>query len=394
MKASITTSLLILAIGAALGWHDRQQLATLRTTHERLIVEAAKLGVSPDAGRITRRERPSHAATAKLTMAEVMGLAGEMERLNAASDENQRAFNALQLRISEGLTAWDATGLKALFAEMSTNQVLTPALRGILGSSCTTVLANDHPQAALEIFTSSPEFFTGGDNGMSLVCTALASWARDDLTAAIEWLRKNPQPFSDYAKSGIISAVAEQDPHHAFQLIAELEMKESNQAAWSIVESAKTFEEKSATLAGLREYLPTIPDEKLRDQYAKTYLSMLAAHMDREGIEAITRWISEAKLSPQELDPMLGGLVNAIHSHEADRWIEWMRQLPPAQTPHQRIKETLYQWTCRDYQAALQWAVTQPPGKDRDQVLKTIHGNWPKQDPVGMEAFAKEHGIK
>jgi hypothetical protein len=44
-------------------------------------------------------------------------------------------------------------------------------------------------------------------------------------------------------------------------------------------------------------------------------------------------------------------------------------------------------------QAAPQWAESQPAGKDRDQVLQTIHGNWPHQDPAGKEAFAKEHGI-
>jgi hypothetical protein len=44
-------------------------------------------------------------------------------------------------------------------------------------------------------------------------------------------------------------------------------------------------------------------------------------------------------------------------------------------------------------QAAAQWAESQPAGKDRDQGLKTIHGNWPHQDPAGKEAFAKEHGI-
>lgn len=29
----------------------------------------------------------------------------------------------------------------------------------------------------------------------------------------------------------------------------------------------------------------------------------------------------------------------------------------------------------------------------RAQVLKTVHGNWPKDDPADMETFAKEHGI-
>lgn len=394
MKASITTSLVILAIGTALGWNDRQQLVALQTTRERLIVEAAKLGLSPDAVPITRRKRPSHATSAKLTMAEVIQLAGEMERLNAAKDPNQQAFNSLQLRIVEGLTAWDSAGLKSLLSEIQTNPDVSQAARTMLGYSCVTVLANDHPQAALEIFTNSPELFTGGADGTSLVCTALASWARNDLTAAIEWLRKNPQPFSDYAKFGIVSAVAKQDPQHAFQLITELELKDSNQAVWNIVESAKTFDEKSATLAGLREYLPTIQAGNLLDEYGKSYLRMLAAHMDREGIEAITRWIFDSKLTPQELDPFLDGLVNATNSGETGRWIEWLRLSLPAKQADRRIDDLIRQWASRDYQAAAQWAMTQPPGKDRDETLKNTHRNWPKGDDAGKDAFAKEHGIK
>ena len=30
-------------------------------------------------------------------------------------------------------------------------------------------------------------------------------------------------------------------------------------------------------------------------------------------------------------------------------------------------------------ETATQWAMTLPPGKDRDQTLKTIHSNWPKK---------------
>lgn len=229
---------------------------------------------------------------------------------------------------------------------------------------------------------------------MSLVCTSLATWARSDLTAAIEWLKMNPQPFSDYAKSGIISAVAEQDHQHAFRLISQLDLKDMNQAARQIVKSAKTFNQKSATLAGLREYLPTIQDGDALDHYGKSYLSMLAHDMHRDGIEAITRWISESKLTPQELDPFLDGLRNATNSGETGRWIEWMRQSLPTEQADRRIEDVIHQWATRDYQAAAQWATNQSVGKDREQILKTIHGKWPEQDPVGKEAFVKEHGIK
>jgi hypothetical protein len=392
MKISIAASILILVVGAVIGRHDRQQLAALRTTQEQLIAKAAKLGISSDPSKLTKHERPTRATIAKLSITEVFELAKEIQRLNTPDGQNYQAIGALQWRILDGLSAWDVIELKTLLAESRTNPDLNQQTRSILASSCTTVLANDHPQAALGMFTSSPELFA--EYSMTLVCTALATWARSDLTAAIEWLKKNPQQVSDYTKSGIIFGVAEQDPQHAFRLIGQLELNYKNQAAWQIMNSAKTLDQKSATLAGLREYLPTIQNGESLDHYGKSYFSLLAKDMPREGIEAITRWIAESKLTAQELDPFLDGLANATQSAETGRWIEWMRQSLPTEQADRRIENLINNWATRDYQAATQWATTQPENKDREQVLKTIHRYWPKQDPAGKETFAQKHGIK
>jgi hypothetical protein len=392
MKISIAVSILILVIGAVIGRHDSQQLAALRTTQESLIAKAAKLGVSSDRAQHTGHNRPARAAIAKLSITEVLELAREIQRLNTPDGQNHQAIGALNWRILDGLGAWDVTELKALLAEIRSNPNLNEQTRGLLSIFCSTVLAYDHPQTALGMLTNSPELFREGEH-MGLVCTALATWAKNDLSAAIEWLKENPQPFSDYAVSGIISAVAEQDPKYAFRLIGQLDLKDKNQAAWQIVNSAKTFEQKSATLAGLREYLPTFQSGNALDYYGESYLRMLAHDMHRERIEAITRWISESKLTPQEMDPFLNGLVNATHS-EPGRWIEWMRQSLPTDRADRRIENIIQQWALRDYQAAAQWATSQPEGKDREQVLKTILRYWPEQDPAGKETFAKEHEIK
>jgi hypothetical protein len=400
MKISIAASILILAAGAVIGWHERQQLAALRTTQEHLAAKATKLGVSSDPAQATKRERPTRAPIAKLSLTEVLEIAKEIQRLNTPDGLNHQAIGALNQaigdlnwRILDSLTAWDVTELKALLAEIRTNPDLNQQTRSMLVSSCTTVLAYDHSQAALGMFTSSPELFTEGKQ-MGLVCTALACWAKHDLTAAIEWLKKNPLPFSDYAESGIISAVAEQDPQHAFRLIGQMGLKDKSQAAWQIVNSAKTFDQKSATLAALREYLPSIQTGDLLDEYGKSYLRLLAADMHREGIEDITGWIFQSKLTPQELDPFLDGLAKATHSDETGRWIEWMRQSLSTEQADRRIENLIHQWATRDYQAAAQWATSQPEGKDRAQVLETIHAYWPKHDPLGKEAFAQQHGIR
>jgi hypothetical protein len=382
MKISIVASVLILAVGASLGWHDRQQLAVLRTTQKQLAANAAELGISPDAAyfpaRSTKRERPTRPAAKKLSTAELIGL----------------ARNHHELPLFDSLSALDPADIQALLAETTTNPDLDEQTRMILASCCTTVLANDHPQAALEIFTSSPELFTQGDRGRSLVLTALAYLAKSNLPAALEWLRNHPQHYPKDAKGEIISAVAEQDARLAFRLVTDLDFKISDYAVGQILNSRKTLEEKSTALVGLREYLVTIPDEKTRDSLAKTSIAVLAGHIGRESFDSATRWISGENLTPQESIQFIAGLNISTSNGETGRWIEWLRKSPPDQMPDLKIREIIYQWTASDYQAAMQWAMTQPPGTDRDQVFKTIHGNWPKDDPAGKETFAKEHAIK
>ena len=44
--------------------------------------------------------------------------------------------------------------------------------------------------------------------------------------------------------------------------------------------------------------------------------------------------------------------------------------------------------------SAAQWAMTLPPGKDREETLANIYEKWPKNDESAKKAFAKLHGIQ
>lgn len=243
------------------------------------------------------------------------------------------------------------------------------------------------------MFTNSPELFTNRDNGMSMVCTALACWARSDATSAIDWLRGNPQPFSEFATAGIVSAVAEQDPQLAFQLLSAPVFEQPIHKVWKIFDSTKTLEAKSAALAGMREYLTTIRDETARERVVETSLRGIAGSTNRESFEPVTRWIAGESFTPSELTQLARELDIYSRTDESGRWIEWLRQSLPTQAADQQVAQVIDQSGLSDYQAAARWAITQPPGKDRDQIFKTNHGNWPKEEPAGKETFAKEHGI-
>jgi hypothetical protein len=48
MKISIAVSVLIIAIGATLGWQNQQQLAVAKVKHEKIAAEAAQKGIVLD----------------------------------------------------------------------------------------------------------------------------------------------------------------------------------------------------------------------------------------------------------------------------------------------------------------------------------------------------------
>ena len=85
MKPPLVLSLLILAVGAAIGWSDHQRLLTVRAAHDQTVTEAAKRGISVDSSneaatvRVTKRERESREAAARLLAADCIGFAKEMK---------------------------------------------------------------------------------------------------------------------------------------------------------------------------------------------------------------------------------------------------------------------------------------------------------------------------
>jgi hypothetical protein len=72
---------------------------------------------------------------------------------------------------------------------------------------------------------------------------------------------------------------------------------------------------------------------------------------------------------------------------------KWLATTP--ESPAKNTAVSSYAQTIANYepQTAAQWALTLPPGENRDNTLKRIYSYWPKDDPGGAAAFAKKHSI-
>ncbi len=437
MRISITLSLLILAIGAMLSWQDQQRLTKVRESHAKLVAEAARSGISidpahPEDGvRVTKHERENKDEDARKAAARFIAFAREMQAAEEKAEPDEGAQKKV-IDLMDLMMSLDAAQLKIVIAEIRASKDLKDEMRqGLIGFSIMT-LANDHPQAALALFTESSDLMEG--NGMSkhVISTSLAKWTKDDPMAALEWVRKNGEKFSeivnDDAKRGMISGAAANDPKLAFQLIGELGLKDTGDGIHEIVDAAATPEQRTSTLAALRQHLATITDEKARAEASDNAVGSLARNAAKDGFEAGSKWIENAGFTPEQLANLgNGGFSWAIKGSETGKWIEWLGTTVPAgKESDSSIRNMVSTWTRNDYQAAgkwlsstpdgpaknvsirsyaetvskyepetaAQWAMTLPPGNDREQTLKSIYQNWPDKEAAARQAFAKEHGIK
>lgn len=439
MKLSLALSALILAVAASFAWQDHDRLTQVRAAHEKLVAEAAALGISPDvantaaSSRITKRERAQdrREQDAKQAAAEFIAFAKEMEAAQKKGGPPDEKMQERIMGLMDRMLSLDAGQLKIVISTLRADPTLNDEMRrGLIGFSIMT-LASDHPQAALGLFTESSDLFKNDGMGRGVISSSLAKWAKDDPTAALDWVRKNgekyPDLVTDDAKEGLIAGAAEQDPRLAFRLISELGLENVSGAGQAIIGAARTPEERTASLAALREYLATLPEWKDRDLIGLNAINELGQKAAKDGFEAGSKWIDGAGFSPEEIRRMANDLGTSSSGGDTGKWIEWVGESVPDEKIG--VQTMVRQWTENDYQAAgkwlataapgptkdaavrsyaetvsryepetaAQWALTLPPGTDRTETLRNIYQNWPKNDEASKEAaaaFAKAHGLK
>lgn len=363
MRISIALSFLILAIGAAIGWQDHRRLLSVTEVHRQLVTEAATLGIVTDpsnpsaAPRITKHERENREVSAKDTAAELIAFAKEMDALEKSGKHQPDDMIAFQKRILEmmdKMAALDSEGVKTLIAQIrATTDLKDDTRTGIIGFSIMT-LATDHPQAALALFTESGDLLKDSGMGKHVITSALARWAKDDPLAALDWARKNselhPDLVTDEAKRGIIKGAAINDPKLAFKLIGELKISDENgSAVREIIGAAKTDEDRTATLAALRDELGTMSDGTKATKLQSAALSGLATNLAESGYDSAQKWLATAKLNPGELAAFAGGLASTNKNADTGKWVEWIGATQPASDMKNTVPDMVRNWTQNDY---------------------------------------------
>ena len=416
MKISIALSVLILAAAVGLRWNDQQRLTAARENRTKLVAEATKLGIAADPTRTIQRERErgNREAIAKAAAAEFIARAKESEAILKNGGPWNQVRQTLVIEIPDRIVALDAAQLKVVITALHGAKDLEEKFRQELISYSITALAYDRPQAMLGLFTECFDLLKDC-NVMKedLVSSSIAKWAKDDPLAALKWVRKNREKFpdfiTDHAEEHVISGTAANDPKLAFKLVGEIGMKNTSRAANLVASAAVTPAARTAALAAIRDYLTTLPDEMTRNQVIASSMKGFTRSLGADGFTSASQWLAGAKFSPAELEQISKTLSQAVKRDESGQWIDWISAKLPTEKSEASIRTIMANWTEKDYQAAgkwlastpasptkntairsyaetvstldpataTQWAMTLPPGPDRDATLKHIQDHPP-----------------
>ena len=416
MKFSLTLSVLILAIGASLSWQDSKRLAVVRENRVKLVAEATKLGISPDpsrrndSGRISKHERENKEPTAAAVLAEFATFVKELEANGKSLGSLDEADEERMKEIMARVRLLHPSQLKMLVTEVNAAADLTPEFSERLFNEAMKVLKNDYSQTALALITETPDLLNNVNRHRDFfISSSLTNWGKKDPMAAFEWVRENAAKFPDLvtddAKESMISGVATHDPRLALKLVGELGFKDTWPALCEIATAAKTPESRTATLSALRDYLAASPGDLNRQALITRFTGSVA----NEGFAPATQWFAVAGFTPAELETVAGDLYGSIKKEDSAQWIKWVSENLPAGKSEDPIRGIVGRWTESDYQAAgkwlsstpaspaknaairsyaetvatldpataTQWAMTLPPGPDRDATLKHIQDHPP-----------------
>jgi hypothetical protein len=439
MKVSLLSAALILIAASFFGWQGHARLVDAREDHGRLVAEAEAMGLDASgtangadgkaAQTKTRRDDPGDkAAVVKAFSAKLVAFAKEMEAMQKEGKQPDEDMQKRMFEVLEVMLSLDAAQLKLLVAEIRGTTDLSDEMRtGILGFAVM-MLANDHPAAALAIFTESGDLMKETGSSQHVISSAVARLAQEDPMAALDWIRKNskehPEMVTDQTKRGVLAGAARQDPKLAFSLIAELGFEDGSRAVGSIVETATTTEQRKAVLAAMRDHAKTLGPEAAA-AITKETLKELGQGLSRQGHDGTVAWLKESGLSPEETADFAEGVQPWQTKSETGKWIGWLAENVPGDKMEIRVTLFMNQWARDDYKAAglwlndfkdgpakdaavksyadsvapyepasaAEWALTLPEGEERKKLLISIHDQWKSKDAEAAAEFARENGI-
>jgi len=290
------------------------------------------------------------------------------------------------------------------------------------------MLAQQHPEAALAMFTESSDLMKGNFMSRVALKSALTQWAKDQPLAAMDWIKKNAEKFPDLAnddaKLAVVVGAAQQDFGLSFRMLSELKPSDHS-PFWQIAQAANTPEKQTAYLDALRTQVQNISDKAEADKFRQQGMGSLLSQVFNSGYDKASTWLKSANLSPQEIEQATSNLNYHQTKEDTGKWLDWLStQTTDAKNTNGTTSNLVRDWTQNDYKAAGEWLAGTPtspvkeaatmaylqtvapydpdsavmwantlPANKQKNALQRIYESLESKDPGAAKSFARSHGL-
>ena len=436
MKLPLALTFIILAAGSYLGVHESQVLTTLREKHRQVTREATALGVSTDASKpdtqtkVTKRQREDSSRKVKDFTNTLVAFAKEMKEMEKSGKQPDAEMQKRIMEMVDGMLSLNGEELKLLIAAMRARTDMDDEMRKNMIGFSIMMLAQQHPETALALFTESSDLMEDNPMGKHVLSSALSQWAKDQPLAALEWIKKNaekhPDLVTDDAKRAVIAGAAQKDYGLAFQLAAEIKLSANDDSLlMQIAREAATPEQQQDMLSALRKQAANMTDKAERDQFMETGTRGLFSQVTESGYDKTLAWIKTANLSLEESFRFAESLNYHTTKADTGKWLDWISSnASNAKKSENTTRNLVRNWTENDYKAAGEWLSATPAGplketatmsyldavapydpdvaaqwaetlsaERKTDAIQSIHETLKGKDKSAAEDFAKRHGI-
>lgn len=394
MKRSLLMIGLPLAAVMVLGTWNQRRLNTLRHTFSEVMAEASRAGVS-----ISSSSRPTRSALRDREDGEVQrAIAACREAAVSTGRELDKKIRGIAEKLS-------TNRLRDLILAMSQDTTLTPAQRSKIVGLLMKYAAYKASEMVVELAMAHPNILT--EDSIFSVVHALEGIAEVDLEKALGLAVKinqtSPQLCKNY-KMLPDELVATLPPQRFFGWFLEMGQTPNPWTLDPYFASAKTPEQQAEKVAALRQYLTKLETAAQKKEVLSRALRTFGKAAAVSGFESGKAALDLPDLSAEEVHDFLTGCLDADAKGEFGNWITHAMEKFPNDEEQLDTTGVFYRWASSDYQSsgkwlssltagplrdsfvksyilgvmrvdpevATQWALTLPPGKDRENSLHYI----------------------
>jgi hypothetical protein len=360
MKRSLLMIGLPLAAVMALGTWNQRRLNTLQHTFSEVMAEASRAGVSTSSS-----SRPTRSALRDKEDSEVQRA---IAACRAAAVTTGSELDEKVRGIAEKLST---NRLRELVLAISQDATLTPAQRSKIVGFLMEYAAYKAPEMVVELAMTHPEILTK-DTNYSVV-SSLEGIAEVDLERAlglaVKLTQASPQLFGSWGNLG--DEVAKLPPQRVFGWFLEIGQIPNSWTLDPYFASAKTPEQQAEKVAALRQYLTKLETAAQKKEVLSGALHSFGEAAAASGFESAKAALDLPDLRAEEMQDFLRGCFNGDTRGELGSWITRAMEKFPNEEEKMNTTGVFYNWASSDYQSSGKWLSSLPAGPLRDSFVKS-----------------------